>query len=398
MIEKFNKDFLSDNKDLDIPLKADGSKYDFESLAPDQKQIFAYIFNRLKEWINRQSKQKIKTATKNIVNQSIEYNIYKLTRMTICGAAGTGKSVLIKTLVTYIREMFGRNDVVFVSAPTGSAGYNAGGLTNHKQFGMNTRTGTLSADRIKYLRKKFANALFVIMDERSMCDYIQLGIIERNCRETALSGNNDNLSFGGIPFIILLGDDFQLPPIDPGAFYCLEKQIPKKILHVKNQTLIEMFKNGKNAFKYLGKDVWYLQQKKRLLDSEKFLERILQGVRGEHGCSLDAQDASHLLKYHLDNFNKSERTQIHQNSIFISATKKQVHRYNITCLSVINSVENPVAKIKSFTTKRGRIVQNNIHYDTDRQPEVIRLTRGAKVYLNGWNLIPIWGLYHGSIG
>ena len=181
--------------------------------------------------------------------------------MTICGAAYTGKSVLIKTLVTYIREMFGRNGVALVSAPTGSAGYNAGGFTNHKLFGINTRTGALSSEQIKHLRQKLVNALFVIMDERSMCDYIQLGIIERNCRQTALSGGNKHLSFSGIPFIILLGDDFQLPPVDLGAFYCLEKGIPNKIQHIKNDTILEMYSNGKKAFQYLGKDVWYLQQK-----------------------------------------------------------------------------------------------------------------------------------------
>jgi predicted GTPase len=47
--------------------------------------------------------------------------------MTIMGAAGTGKSVLINTLVTVLRVMFDDNDVVHVAAPTGTAAFNVGG-------------------------------------------------------------------------------------------------------------------------------------------------------------------------------------------------------------------------------------------------------------------------------
>ena len=102
------------------------------------------------------------------------------------------------------------------------------------------------------------NALFVIMDERSMCDCIQLGSIERNCREVALQGTNKHLSFGGIPFIILIGDDFQLPPVDKGAFYCFDTKLPK----IQNAVRLELFENGARNFRYIGKDVWFLEQKK----------------------------------------------------------------------------------------------------------------------------------------
>ena len=60
--------------------------------------------------------------------------------MTICGQAGSGKSVLIKTLLTVIRKMFGRNDVCYICAPTGSAAFQAGGQTIHSLFGIKART------------------------------------------------------------------------------------------------------------------------------------------------------------------------------------------------------------------------------------------------------------------
>ncbi len=36
---------------------------------------------------------------------------------------------------------------------------------------------------------------------------------------TAHKGTNTNKEWGGIPIVILVGDDYQLPSIDPGAFY-----------------------------------------------------------------------------------------------------------------------------------------------------------------------------------
>jgi predicted GTPase len=64
---------------------------------------------------------------------------FKPLRMTIMGCGGTGKSVLINTLVTCIRKIFDDNDSVFVTAPTGAAAYNVGGSTIHREFKINVR-------------------------------------------------------------------------------------------------------------------------------------------------------------------------------------------------------------------------------------------------------------------
>jgi predicted GTPase len=47
------------------------------------------------------------------------------------GATGTGKSYIINTIVSYLRRMFGDNDVVQVLAPTGIAAFNVLGETLH---------------------------------------------------------------------------------------------------------------------------------------------------------------------------------------------------------------------------------------------------------------------------
>ena len=63
-------------------------------------------------------------------------NDFKPLRITINGQGGSGKSVVINTLVSIIRRMFKNNDVVKVVAPTGVAAFNVDGETLHHLFGM----------------------------------------------------------------------------------------------------------------------------------------------------------------------------------------------------------------------------------------------------------------------
>jgi hypothetical protein len=43
------------------------------------------------------------------------------------GYAGTGKIILIHTIVSYVRKIFKNNDSVIVAAPTRAAAHNVGG-------------------------------------------------------------------------------------------------------------------------------------------------------------------------------------------------------------------------------------------------------------------------------
>jgi hypothetical protein len=65
-----------------------------------------------------------------------------------------------------------------------------------------------------------------------------------------------------------------------------------------------------------------------------------------------------------------------------------------------NQEGNPVARMKSITAdNHGKRVANNSHYDGDRNPpEVLLCITASKVALNGQNISPVHGLYHGSIG
>jgi len=60
--------------------------------------------------------------------------------MTVIGCAGTGKSVLINTVVGCIQKMFQDNNSVVVAAPTGAAAHNVGGQTMHREFKIERKT------------------------------------------------------------------------------------------------------------------------------------------------------------------------------------------------------------------------------------------------------------------
>ena len=99
---------------LQLPLLDDGSEYTIDMLEDDQLQIFATVMAKLEEWM----------TTDDLKN-------FKPLRLIINGAGGSGKSVVLNTIITYMRRMFDSNGVVKVVAPTGTAAYNVGGETFH---------------------------------------------------------------------------------------------------------------------------------------------------------------------------------------------------------------------------------------------------------------------------
>ena len=105
---KCNKrDISSHELKLDIPQKSDGTQYDIEGLFEDQLTVVLLIINKIIEW----------TSCKDLSK-------FEPLRITINGPAGTGKTVVINTIVTLIRTLFQTNGVVQVCAPTGTAAFN----------------------------------------------------------------------------------------------------------------------------------------------------------------------------------------------------------------------------------------------------------------------------------
>ena len=89
-----------------------------------------------------------------------------------------------------------------------------GGETVHRLagIGIGTQEETMSNRKKAELVAKFAHLLCLIIDERSLLGASDIGKAENRIRTTLHNslGNLDQL-FGGLPVVILVGDDYQLP-------------------------------------------------------------------------------------------------------------------------------------------------------------------------------------------
>ena len=382
MAESINR---NENASLKIPVRCDGSEYRVEDLAPDQKQALADVLHAVWQYCNGDC------AEKN--------NVF---RMTVSGVAGSGKSTWINTVVTLLCKLFPEDEAVSVFAPTGCAAFNAGGQTLHRGFMLPRKLDTLSMSDVKtrYLLNRFAKTLIIIIDERSMLDACMLGITKHYMEQCAHGGRNKTTPWGGIPIIILVGDDYQLPPIMPGAFYAQNdtqvqstKRLPDALLGIRAEGFAE--------FRELGTFTVYLEGEKRVNEGQDEFKRLLSLVRCEKpDDKMNHKEVQRLLELHLSHrtFSQSQRDEIEQEATYIFANKEPRDKLNSLKLRLANLKGNPVAIIKSKTTKQFKPVGNNNHFDVDRHPSRVLICKGARVTLNGCNPDPKHGLYHGALG
>ena len=243
---------------LILPLKHNGATYEIDHCQDDQKDILAYIMQRIQTWFNdpEASPQPL--------------------RMTICGVAGSGKSTLTNTLVTAVQRMFSSTSSARVMAPTGEAAFNAGGTTCHHSLGIGvqkTIDSPIGTKKLKELISNLHNLVCLIVDERSLISSSLLARMEYNVRHAAYAGKNINQSWGGIPIIIIIGDDYQLPSIEKGAISIFD--IKEKFTAEENI--------GNNLFLELTTTTMKLQESKRQLGNEITFRRILSAQRSEPG-------------------------------------------------------------------------------------------------------------------
>jgi ATP-dependent DNA helicase PIF1 len=139
------------------------------------------------------------------------------TSLFFTGAAGTGKSFLLKKIIVQLTTQHGLENVG-VTASTGLAAFNIGGQTLHRWAGIGLGLGSvevlaknISNGRSKGSKeafKRWQTAKVLVIDEISMIHGDLLDKLESLARKLRSS----KLPFGGIQ-VVLTGDFFQLPPV-----------------------------------------------------------------------------------------------------------------------------------------------------------------------------------------
>lgn len=166
------------------------------------------------------------------------------------GAAGTGKSVLLRCIIDHLKRKYARQpDTVAVTATTGIAACNIGGTTLHSFAGVG-----LGQDDVPHMVRKikrnrrsmvrWEKVKVLLIDEVSMLSAELLDKLEAVARE--LRGNN--LMFGGIQ-LVLTGDLFQLPPIsrEGNPSFCFEANCWQRLVD-RTVNLTQIFRQADPHF------------------------------------------------------------------------------------------------------------------------------------------------------
>lgn len=136
----------------------------------------------------------------------------KGTSLFYTGSAGTGKSVLLRSIIKALKHKYEKGKVA-VTASTGLAACNIGGITLHSFAGVGLGDGPVDTlmKRLKRNKKAFnrwCQIKVLIIDEVSMIDGNFLNKLDQIAKAT----RKNKRPFGGIQLIVS-GDFYQLPPV-----------------------------------------------------------------------------------------------------------------------------------------------------------------------------------------
>ena len=252
----------------------------------------------------------------------------------------------------------------------------------------------ISINKKHQLMHKFKRTIMLIIDERSMISSELLGGCEHNLRKTIFGGVLEHHKFGGIPIVLLLGDDYQLPPVvsrsgGKGAFYVFHKENISR--YNKNYMLRES--QGIQHFLSLTETVMELTHRTRH-ENDREMIQLLQGCeKGNHPNTA----INKLLSLDINNLPEEKQYKIKKNSTFIFSTHDCKYIHNSQELAKCCSEENPLAILYSEDISiHKKMVES--HFDTKATPLRTNICVGCRVAIKGQNIEPNWGIYNGYIG
>jgi hypothetical protein len=353
----------------------------------DQLSLLVTIMTKVKEWVL--------AATTD--DESMAKSFTPM-RMTVRGSAGAGKSFFIKCLANTVRAIFGLRGVVKIAAPTGAAAHNVGGETVHRTWAINPHQPSreLGQKTIRRLKQSNKRTLVVLVDERSMLTADVTGAAERNSAMTVHNGSHDSEDWGGIPVVIFIGDDYQLPPPtnrEKGAFDTMDTKTTFSQQHLSGTASF-----GSQIFLDMSRQCMALTSVKRQKTSQTHCKEILQRLRV--GTTTE-DDADHLLTLHLANYsNKDVQTILTTGTVMhLFATKAPRNEHNYRRLNETSSCSNPVALLKAqWKSTTCQKTSSIIDHFKNPPPNATLLCRGAIVRIVDKNFHPRWGLFNNAIG
>ena len=259
----------------------------------------------------------------------------------ITGKAGTGKTTFLRHIVSNINKRF------IITASTGIAAVNAGGVTLHSllniPFGVLTESENV---RSGYRPEKAAllqNVDALIIDEISM---VRPDVIDYVDRKLKMYRGSEE-PFGGIQ-IIMFGDLFQLPPVVKKDEEYILRQ------YYGSPYFFESFALRDAGFKIIELTHIFRQSDQRFIE-------ILNHIREYQITDDDIEDLASLR-------NKMESKDFNNDSIHICAFRRDVQKINDELLG------EPTHVYKAILT--GDFQPNSAPCD-----QILKLRVGARVMM-----------------
>jgi len=352
----------------------DGNTYELDQAKGIQRIVLYHVLKTIKMWLENDSK-------------------YLPMHRILSGGGGVGKSFLIHQITTAIRRIFSLTTTVEPTAFTGCAANNIGGRTLNSAYAVNciSPDSAISQDSRDKLLKELKYTVAILIDERSMISAELLGAVERNIAQTVHGGLHYDMPWGGVPVVILLGDDYQLPPVcmngrGQGAFYCTPNE---KMKEVK----LNMKLRGMQLFQQFSYNSIDLTQSHRILQDQSRFRALAENCR-VGSISENDKKTIMALRIHLQPSEIRNQIENSNGTLHLFATKEKCLEHNFKKLHSIHSVSNPVAFISHKIPKHMTDSTN----DLNKIPRMTYLCQGCRVSIKGRNFNPKWGLYNGAIG
>ncbi len=167
------------------------------------------------KYLSKQQPAVVLASIDTIVTFLNDNTEYKPLQATVMGCGGTGKSFIINTIISIVKNMTQLNDSIIVGAPTGAATFDVQGSTLHCLLEINVGQpeDILSKTTKENIKSRLTNFLCLMIDKQSMPSSKILAVAERNVRECAFKAQNSKEIWGGVPLVLLFRDDYQLFPV-----------------------------------------------------------------------------------------------------------------------------------------------------------------------------------------
>lgn len=276
----------------------------------------------------------------------------------LTGPPGAGKTFIVNE---FIRRAKKRGKTVAVTASTGIAATHIGGSTIHSWSGLGIKEFIDSRTRQQLvgnakLSKRYNSTDILVIDEVSMLHGHRLDMVNEACKLLRKSER----PFGGLQ-VVLVGDLFQLPPVDRGNG-------PPDFAHLSS------------AWLELSPKICYLNEQHRQ-QNDGLLDLLEAMRRG------DLQD------YHTELLQERIGTKPEEGRV---VTRLYAHNFDIDTVNQrhLLSIEDKVHEYEMET--RGGAVKVEQLRRSVLAPELLQLKTGAEVMFVANN--PSLGFVNGSRG